>query len=449
MAPERTLFFKSVPNKELRDIGVLQEPVFAVKNNVNNVVKRWALAKRGGPKRIKALIRKLPKEQQKSAEDAVEALLGKVNPYMGKHFRAMNDIGLALNVLAHLLLTVVASLADLAGPILRSGDYKATARAFKQLVGTHFNFTGKNAASERQRLERLSYDVGANTVRSINTMYILAGELTHQGETSRKVTDWWFNATGLEWYTKFSRVYATGMGESFLIENAKLARDSSNPVLQKRARRYLEALEVTPEQVDAYQNSGYDVTKNKAVGNAISRFVEESIVRPNAAQRPIFASDPRFALVWQLKSFFYSYGTNIVGGQLKEIRNRYNEEGFTSSMAPIVLMAVTLLPLAALGMELREPIKEGLAWLIPGVDSTAKDYDRTGKMTGGEYALETIDRAGVLGPFGLLLPMLDESKRYGDPMFITPLGPTVEKAWDFVNSDFKFTDIVPVVGQVD
>jgi hypothetical protein len=45
--------------------------------------------------------------------------------------------------------------------------------------------------------------------------------------------------------------------------------------------------------------------------------------------------------------------------------------------------------------------------------------------------------------------MLDESKRYGDPMFISPLGPTVEKAWDFVNSDFKFTDIVPVAGQVD
>ena len=449
MAPERTLFFKSVPNKELRDIGVLQEPVFAVKNNVNNILKRWALAKRGGPKRIKALIRRLPVEQRKSAEDAVEALLGKVNPQMGKHFRAMNDIGLALNVLTLLMFTVVASLPDLAGPILRSGDYKATARGFKQLVGTHFNFTGKESAAERERLERLAYDVGAVGVRSINTMYILAGELTHQGETSRKVTDWWFNATGLEWYTKFTRVYATGMGESFLIENAKLARDSSNPVLQKRARRYLEALKVTPEQVDAYQNSGYDVTKNKAVGNALSRFVEESIVRPNAAQRPIWASDPRFALVWQLKSFFYAYGTNIVGGQLKEIRNRYNEEGFTSSMAPLVLMAVTLLPLSALGMELREPLKEGLAWLIPGIDSTDKDYDRTGKMTGGEYALETIDRAGVLGPFGLLLPMLDESKRYGDPMFISPLGPTVEKTWDFVNSDFKFTDIVPVAGQVD
>ena len=66
---------------------------------------------------------------------------------------------------------------------------------------------------------------------------------------------------------------------------------------------------------------------------ALARFVDESIIRPSAAERPVWASDPRFALIWQLKSFFYAYGQNIVGGVARESISRRAETGSNTGFA--------------------------------------------------------------------------------------------------------------------
>ena len=66
-------------------------------------------------------------------------------------------------------------------------------------------------------------------------------------------------------------------------------------------------------------------------------------MRPNSAERPGWASSPHFAIVWQLKSFFYAYGKNIIGGTLREANNRYSEDGkLTSAAIPLMLGATAL-----------------------------------------------------------------------------------------------------------
>ena len=64
-------------------------------------------------------------------------------------------------------------------------------------------------------------------------------------------------------------------------------------------------------------------------------------------------------------------------------------------------------------------------------------------MDWGEYTTEIIDRSGVLGPFTLALPLFMEDRRYGDPMWVGPLGPTVEKGYDLFTGNLRLKDLTP------
>lgn len=36
-----------------------------------------------------------------------------------------------------------------------------------------------------------------------------------------------------------------------------------------------------------------------------------------------------------------------------------------------------------------------------------------------------------------------ESKRYGDPFWVGPLGPTLERGYDFIEGDLDVKDVLP------
>ena len=140
---------------------------------------------------------------------------------------------------------------------------------------------------------------------------------------------------------------------------------------------------------------------------ALQRFVESSTLRPNAAERPLWASDPRWALAWQLKGFFYSYGKVMLAGAKREAQARLDGASakdvntyaaLTGAAGVFALMGIATMPLAMVGMELREYAKFGLAWAIPGIDHEAKNYFRTDDMSWGTYMGAAFDRSFAAGP---------------------------------------------------
>ena len=93
---------------------------------------------------------------------------------------------------------------------------------------------------------------------------------------------------------------------------------------------------------------------------------------------------------------------------------------------------------------LRERFKVGLAWVLPGVDSTAKNYRKSQDMEWDKYSFEILDRSGILGPFGLLIPMYEAGK-YGDFPLGPAAGPTFERIEDLI-FDFEVKQNIPVLG---
>ena len=369
-------------------------------------------------------------KQRELAEKAVMAMLGKVTPISSGMFRGANQIGLAFNVGTLLTFATFASFPDLAGPILRSKDFGALRTA----ANTIFNMI-----NNKEEAAQLAKDIGVVGIDAMMETFVGAGELDYTSEGTKKATNTFFRAIGLEQFTKFTRVFAAGMGKAFLLDNAKKAAAGN-----QRSIRYLKELGLTAEEVNSWAGGNINEAGNEKIKLALARFVDESIVRPNAAERPIWASNPHFALVWQLKSFFYAYGKTIVGGSMNEMQSRYTEAGLTGAAVPLFLGAATLLPLTMLGFDLRERFKVGLAWLLPGVSPEDKNYRRSQTMDWGEYSTEIIDRSGVLGPFTLALPLFMEDKRYGDPMWVGPLGPTVEKGYDLFTGNLRLKDLTPL-----
>ena len=297
-----------------------------------------------------------------------------------------------------------------------------------------------------QEAADLAREVGVIGVDAMSSFFVLAGEQDFMGQSAKDITDTWFRVTGLEAYTRFTRVFATGMGTRFLQDHARKAQNGN-----VQSQTYLKELNITADEVLAWEKGKTDKAIREKVNEALAQFVDESIVRPNPAQRPAYANDPRYALIWQLKSFFYAYGKTIVFPALKESHKGFVNQGAGAGAMPILMMAGMLLPITMLGLEIREMFKAFLAWVLPGIspNDPGVNYFKSDDMSTGQYMTEIIDRSGMLGPASLALPVFLESHRYGNPFWIPPLGPTAERVYDGVTLDWRPSDFLPVYSQLD
>jgi len=128
-------------------------------------------------------------------------------------------------------------------------------------------------------------------------------------------------------------------------------------------------------------------------------------------------------LLWQLKSFFYSFGQIVVGGVLREAKSRYKEGDKVGAAMSVGLLFGALMPLAALALQTREMIKGVL-----GKGSTGDDDSIL------EYLFDLIDRAGILGPLSIIKSMFDAGN-YGRSGVVSALGPTAGTFETFFTGD--------------
>ena len=248
-----------------------------------------------------------------------------------------------------------------------------------------------------------------------------------------------FQLNGNNALVLFSRVLAVHVGRQFIAENARVIRDSVPGSIESvRATRYLKELGITdPNEVlawlardgdkiprggvQALDPASPDFANEKLIRDAVNRFVNESVIRPNAAERPTWARHPLGGLVFHLKTFAYSYSKNIVGGLAREGINRSREGDQFYQMLPYYLAAVGLfIALGALGDELRNRIK------------TLGQYGSWDNAKGDPAtAVNTwIDRSGLTAiPFIDAIP-IPGGREWSVDNLAFAAGPTVSHAYD-------------------
>jgi len=411
------LLTDNINQKDLRDQNFALDPKDALVSYISHITKRVEFNRyTDNGKALQAELGKLDAEDREKAVQIINTYLGyQANP-INPLWRKVNSWGQLAVFVALLPFATIGSLPELAGPVINSKEFNLDTfqRAFKEIAAN---------IRDRDEARRFAQDIGVVQNEAAANAWVTQSDQDYMDAETRVITDKFFKAIGLDFFTKFSREFAAGMGRQFILEHAL------NPSI--RSERYLSELGLTAAEVKAWQKGGGKLTtpEGKKVKKAVQRFVESSILRPNAAERPVWASDPRWALVWQLKSYFYAYSKVIGGGVMREARSRAKEgqggiEEVSATLAVFALTAVATMPLAMLGMELREYAKNSLAWLLPGFESSDR-YFRTDRMDWDEYLFEVVDKSGFLGPLSLGF-MAQQSAQYGNSPLVSLLGPTAE-----------------------
>ena len=193
----------------------------------------------------------------------------------------------------------------------------------------------------------------------------------YMGSAFRKANDMLFRFNGMEGFNRGMQVSATRTAINFI------KRHVEKP--NKNSKEYLAELNLKAADVKIDPQTGeldYDSPK---IQRAIHQWVNGAVMRPNAAQRPAWASDPHYMIFWHMKQFAYTFHDVIMKRAMFEAK-RYGDMGpagvLAAAYAPIMIAADTAKSLLFTG---DEP-----AWMKMGLGS---------EITHGVF------RAGLTGKF--------------------------------------------------
>jgi hypothetical protein len=328
------------------------------------------------------------------------APLGQViNPTLQK---AMSAIMVARNLMV-LGLATFTSLVDPLGIMVRSGDFDTTWQALKTGGGEIRQAVKNLRSGEKEKTEATLLAQTLGTIDIYTTQAALEWEYggTYMSGTMKKINEWFFKAIGLTQWTQMTRTMATIAGIDFVKKHAE-------GDYNKHSMRWLQELNLVPEDIKIDAEGELvllthaqllDATKEERardarVKNGVNRFVDESILRPNAAQRPIWASDPHWMLVFHLQSFMYSFHDRILRRVYTEYANHKNVVPAMMLMSfPIMMLAVN---------DLRDEIKY-----------LGRDNPRKANWDFYDHFFEAIDRAGIPGVAGSMILSAKTDIDYG------------------------------------
>lgn len=211
----------------------------------------------------------------------------------------------------------------------------------------------------------------------------------HMSRRMRNFSRQFFKWNGMQGWNSAMRTAATVAGEKYLIDN----KDNAEALKEL-------GLKVGDVKTDA-SGKRLDIGKpDSALGKALFQFVDESVIRPNAAHRPTWMSDPRFMLLAHLKQFTFSMH--------KVVLERAADQAEKGNYHPMKMLALATPVMLAADMA---------KWSLTGKTPESWTYL--------DYLSHAVMRSGVLGKWQFGADALGDSER-GKVPGTSFLGPTAE-----------------------
>jgi len=315
----------------------------------------------------------------------------------------------AANVMV-LGLSTITSLLDPIGIAVRSGSMtqslSSMSAGIKAAIG-----------KDRTELEVMAEAVGS--ISDIATKEALAHgyNMVNMTPEIRKMNDKFFKLIGLEQWTRTTRLMAVDAAQGFIKRHDKKPNKNSERFLkelglQEGDIKYGTNGKVKVLTYDQHQKaSETERARDDRVKSAIAEFVDTSILRPSPSQRPAWASDPHFALLFHLKSFMYSFQKTILNPMWKEAKEHGN-------YAPLLAVSMYVPAGIAIGL-----IKDLFKTIGDDEEDWTPDYKENWGL--GDYMLDGVEKSGLTG---IAQPLFDmkRSERYGGTWVGGLFGPAVD-----------------------
>ena len=379
-------------------------------------------------------------EKRNRAEVIIQGIMGQRGANMDPKLRNIQNNIMAYENWLLLAFTAVASIPELAGPILRAKDIDGAARALHEYVAVV-----KNRKEAVERYKAMGFLEETLAHQAMMAVYGLDPDPSWAQKANKAL----FFYNGNKFFMDMTRVFAAKVGEDFILRHADIG--SSKSENKEESIRYLAELGLTPEDVIRWRSLGKPIAHRdgdlninldqdetsrqyaERIQKALRIFIDQSLVHPNNTMRPVFMSDHRFALLTHLKTFFYAYQHTVLSG----IWNNMQERKGLQKSVPLLIAAFLLMPLAALSIELREFIKYG------------GQKDPTKNMNPMEYLNKVFTTAGGYGQLEIAMHAAAARDRGGSSLAALG-GPTVGHFHELFFGTHRdaFVRSTPLVSQI-
>ena len=261
-------------------------------------------------------------EQVERAKRLISGLDGTIHREMNPTIKQTQMALLTLQNLILLPLAVFSQLIDPLGIAVRSGDVRDAGAAYKRVLTDIVQW----ASPRPDRAREMAEIIGAVQQDSVLQAMGMVHAGMYMSAGLRRVNDFMFRYNGMQGINNSFRTAAVTAAEKYILEH------------RNDARR-MEELDLKPADIEEVRPGEIDYSTEK-VQQALFRFADGAVVRPNAAHRPLWMSDPRFMLVAHLKQFAFSFQEVI----LKRVAHEksYGNSGplkILAMYAPIMIAA--------------------------------------------------------------------------------------------------------------
>lgn len=285
---------------------------------------------------------------------------------------------------------IFSSFMDVMGVVREGGELSDAWGAFvagiKEIRNTWTNEKGRDYMMERAELFG-SADAGsyASTIGEANGS-------VYMSEGARKWSDRLFKWNGMEGWNRGMRAYATSVAERILLDWQKNGIDTKDKAAVARVERLFgKGFDVKNIAVEADGTLDIKDARNIA---AVNRWVLDAVIRPNAAHRPVMASDPHMQVFYHLKNFTYSMHAVMLKNVAAQAR--------LGNYRPAMVTLVGYAPIAIAAGAVKELLIPGdePPWLKNGlVGYLGYGWDRAGVLGIPQmYASNLFDPAQNFGP---------------------------------------------------
>ena len=326
----------------------------------------------------------------------VQAMEGTLGHDVNEQFRQLSSGLVVYQNIRLLPLSLFSSLIDPLGIVVRGGTAQEAWGAFTRGVKGLFGKGDDADAALAKLIGTIEEDLDDGMVADLYGSQYMSG-------TARKLNSMFFRWNGMESWNRSMRVAATRAAVEF-IKRAKTAPG-------EHSERHLRELGLTPDSVKLNEKGG--VVIDASVQQAVNRWVDGAILRPNAADRPDWMSDPHFMLISHLKQFTYSFQKTILERVAHEVKNGNTSPFFTiMSYVPFMMAADWLR-----GGFMFGPAGEAHANQSLG-DALWNGVKRAGLLGTGDYALNVNAdlQHGGSGLEGLLGPSVEQATQLARAM---------------------------------
>lgn len=228
-----------------------------------------------------------------------------------------------------LAMTVFSNLIDPLGVVVRGGTMRDAYETYKRgMLEVWRQFSGKGA-SEADAATKFAEAVG--TIEASGFFAAMGGMYgsVYMNSRARQINDVFFRWNGMEALNRGVRIQATQAAVNFF------KRHKQDP--NEHTARYFEELGITADDIQILEGGSLDISNDK-MRSAVMRWVDGAVLRPNAAQRPAWASDPHYAIFFHLKQFTYSFHRVILKRAFVEAKH--------GNLTPWITLAAAYVPVA-------------------------------------------------------------------------------------------------------